>query len=511
MLSKESFREISPADFFYRNRDIAGFSNPSRAVYSTIREILENSLDACEIGGFPPDILIKLETLEYTPSGTQILKITAIDNGTGVPHKYVPQAFGQVFFGSKYVLRQSRGTFGLGGKMAYLYGQITTHTPLHVITGYHGKVHEYLLRIDIQRNQPIILKESFVKRSKWHGVLLEFNLEGNYRLASAKILEYLKETAMVTPYANITFIDPDGRLIRFYRVTREMPTPPRETLPHPHGVDVEGLRRLISTSNAKDMKTFLTTSFHRIGSATADSFLSWASKIMKKHNLKKLNPKKLIHEELVMLARCLHSYDGFLLPDASCLSPIGPQLLKKGIQKELKPEFVEAIARKPSAYSGHPFIVEAAIAYGGNIPPGIKLYRFANRIPLLYDESSDVSWKVVFQLINWKYYKIDPNNDPVAVAIHIASTKIPYKTVGKEFIADRPEIEREILNAVRELTRKLSRFIAKREKIKYQSKRFNVFKKYLPVMVKYAALTVNRPIPDISKLLKRSPINDEET
>ena len=49
-----TFAEISPSEFFYRNRDLAGFSNPSRALYSATRELVENSLDACEIGGVLP-------------------------------------------------------------------------------------------------------------------------------------------------------------------------------------------------------------------------------------------------------------------------------------------------------------------------------------------------------------------------------------------------------------------------------------------------------------------------
>ena len=127
MSLQEVFQEISAADFFYRNRDIAGFTNPSRAIYSTIRELVENSLDACEIRGIPPDIYLRISHESGPTDGPGIYRVHIEDNGIGIPHDIIPSAFGQVLFGSKYKLRQTRGTFGLGGKMAILYGQITTH------------------------------------------------------------------------------------------------------------------------------------------------------------------------------------------------------------------------------------------------------------------------------------------------------------------------------------------------------------------------------------------------
>ena len=129
--ANDTFMEISPADFFYRNRDLAGFNNPSRAVYSALRELLENSLDACELYQIPPHIFLRLSSHDDQDS-TYTMRI--MDNGSGVPPEYVPSAFGQILFGSKYKLKQVRGTFGLGGKMAILYGQITTNSTAHIVS-----------------------------------------------------------------------------------------------------------------------------------------------------------------------------------------------------------------------------------------------------------------------------------------------------------------------------------------------------------------------------------------
>ncbi|MGQ9514157.1 MAG: DNA topoisomerase VI subunit B [Thermoproteota archaeon] len=505
----ETFREISPADFFYRNRDVAGFSNPSRAVYSTVRELVENSLDACETRGILPDIFVKISSLQSTQvsQATQVLKILVSDNGSGIPPQYVPQAFGQVLFGSKYVLKQMRGTFGLGGKMAYLYGQITTNTPLRIVTSTGSRAYEFTLMIDIQRNRPKIIGQKEIKKlKKWRGTLVEFSIEGDYYRASPKIVDYLRQTSMVAPYANITFVDIEGRLIRFTRATNLMPKMPKETLPHPHGIDVENLQRIIELSKEKNMLQFLTRHFHRVGKATAKLFLGEVKIDARK------DPRKLSHDEIVELARALRSFEGFLPPDASCLSPLGESLLEAGIKKELQPEFVAVESRKPSAYSGHPFIVEVGVAYGGKIPQGgVSLYRFANRIPLLYDESSDVSWKVVNQLMNWKRYNVDLATAPLAVVVHICSTKIPYKTVGKEYVADRPEIEREIMNAMRDVARRLSLFLSRRLSYEREKRRFDVFERYLPKTAKYAAMTVGlKSVPSVKPLLiKASKISSE--
>jgi DNA topoisomerase-6 subunit B len=498
----EEYREISPADFFYRNRDLAGFSNPTRSLYSAIRELLENSLDACELYKIPPKIHIRLSLEGDTESigESYTYNIRIMDNGSGIPSEHIPSSFGKILFGSKYRLRQVRGTFGLGGKMAILYGQITTNTPATIIssTG-NGAIYEFTIRIDIQKNKPeVLMKKVHKNKIEWHGTIVEFSLEGNYIRAMPRVLEYLRQTAMVNPYADITFIDPSGRLYLFESATSIMPEPPKETLPHPYGCDVELFRRIISVSKCSDMFTFMLTHFHRIGKKTARRFLKYA-KIDQK-----MNPHKLNSTEIVHIVQMMKSYGDFLPPDAACLSPLGGNLLGAGIRKELKPEFISVEQRNPSAYSGFPFIVEVGIAYGGDIPvsSGIVLYRFANKIPLLYDEGSDVARKVINEGINWRYYKISPTL-PIAIISHICSTKVPYKTVGKEFIADRPEIEREIKAAIKTVARHMRIFLSRKNRIEYERKRINLFARYLPKVAKFSTeLAGKRKIPDIEPLMR---------
>jgi len=506
----ETFEQISPADFFYRNRDIAGFTNPSRAIFSSVRELVENALDASDLHGVPPEIYLRLSQMDGGGEGSEqgefyLLRIE--DNGSGVPPRHIPSAFGQVLFGSKYKLRQARGTFGLGGTMAILYGQITTHKPVSISssTG-SSRINEYKLMIDIQRNRPIILdRKGHVNKTGWHGTVVEFSLEGDYLRAMPKILEYLKQTAVVTPYANITFVDPKGRLYRFHRVTTEMPPPPEETFPHPYGVDVETIQRLTKITGCKNMLDFMQKHFQRVSERVAVKFLKFAGISENR------NPRKLKPQEVVRLVRKMKDFEEFLPPRAGCLSPLGKDLLKAGILKELKPDFIAVCRRKPSAYSGHSFIVETAIAYGGDIPKAsdIVVYRFANRIPLLYDEASDVTMKVI-KSINWRTYKISADM-PIAILVHLCSTKVPYKTVGKEFIADRPEVNREISNGIREVARRLRHFLTKKEHVERERRRLSVFLKYLPKIAQFSTgLAGKEQPPNIEPLLQSVRKLEEE-
>jgi DNA topoisomerase-6 subunit B len=539
-VAQAAFEEISASDFFYRNRDIAGFTNPSRAIFAAIRELVENSLDAAESLKIPPDIYVRLSFEGEASKDTQIYKLRVEDNGSGIHPRFIPSAFGQVLFGSKYRLKQMRGTFGLGGKMAVLYGQIMTHQPAYVTssTG-SAKIYSFKLMMDIQRNRPIILdRKVLINKEQWRGTIVEFTLEGDYLRARSKILEYFKQTAMVNPYANLTFVDPKGRLYKFTRVTTNMPDPPKETEPHPYGVDVELLQRLIHVTPYKNMQEFLKYHFHRVGDITAQKFLVFSDLTVtscSKHgklgyqeinwtggpNCSRCgqaltlspskNPKKLTHQEIVKLMQHLKKFKEFLPPDASCLSPLGEELLKAGIMKELNPDYLVVNQRKPSTYAGHPFIIEMGIAYGGDVPrkSSFFIYRFANKIPLLYDEASDVSYRVI-NAMNWRRYKVSPDM-PIAIVVHICSTKVPYKTVGKEFIADRPEVRREVANALREVSRQLQRFLSKREHVDREKRRLSVFSKYLPRIAEFSTtLAGKEKRPDIQKLIRSVQKYDTE-
>ena len=485
-MSNIEYKGLSPSQFFWRNKEIAGFSNPTRALYQTVRELIENSLDATETYGILPEIRMSIKIDEQEPNK---IIIRAEDNGIGIPPDEVPNVFARVFYGSKYVLRQTRGVFGLGIKMAVLYAQITTGKPIYVksATPDSPAIYEYELLIDIERNLPIIQSCKVYRKSrKWHGTVVELEIEGNWVAARRKIVEYIKRTALIAPYATIIFESPDQNLV-FERVARTMPPPPRTGRPHPRGVDIQLLKSLRnSVASNTTLKEFLMTMFEAVGERTAEKFCKWIGfKPM-------LKVRNLQIKDLEYLARKMKEFSGWRRPRPFTLSPLGEELLKKGVKEILKPEYVTAVTRSPSSYGGNPFIVEVAIAFGGEIPTSdsVHLLRFANRIPLLYDEGADVSSKII-NSIDWSVYKVKFPTQ-LAIVVHVCSTKLPFKGVGKEAIADIPEIEKEIEIAIRESARRLRAHLSKVERMYEIRRREVTIRKYIDEVARALAYIVRK-------------------
>ncbi|MEM1525588.1 MAG: DNA topoisomerase VI subunit B [Ignisphaera sp.] len=479
----EKFKSISPAEFFYRNKEIAGFSNPARALYQSVRELVENALDATDGHGIIPNIEVSIDKHVEKPF---VYRITVKDNGIGIPGEYIPEAFGRVLFSSKYVLRQSRGLFGLGAKMIVLYGQITVGEPAEIVSATVGskKVYMYKVAIDIKENKPIIVHKAVSPNStNWHGTIVRISIEGDWGRAKQKVIDYIRRTAIVTPYADITFKSPEGEIYVYPRVIDKVPPPPKETKPHPHGVDIEMLKAMISETKASNLIEFLATEFQGVGEITAYRFLQLYG-----FNLD-TNAKDLTSEDIEKLVKALREFNEFRKPRADHLSPIGAELIKIGLKQILKPEFVDAITRKPVVYEGHALIVEVGIGYGGAIQPSEQplLLRYANKIPLLYDEKSDVSWKVISEGIDWKYYEIEFPT-PIAILVHVCGTKIPYKGVGKESIADVPVLEHEIEEGIRYIARSLKQYLVKKQREEEAMRKAYSILKYIPEIASALAI-----------------------
>ncbi len=495
MTTALTFESISPADFFYRNRSIAGFDNNMRAIYTAVRELVENSLDACEDGGFLPKIDVKLK--EVSPNW---FKLRVQDNGIGVPRDHILPAFGQILYGSKYEHKQARGRFGLGGKMAFLFGQITTSEPLHVTSAPLGGEHifEVILRQDIEENKPELMKWKRRKnRDNEHGCTLEFTLEGNWRSAKRFIIDYIEQTALITPYAHLTFTEPDGTVHKYKRSVKTLPPLPQPVNPHPKGMDIEQLSRIVEVTKTTDMVAFLRTHFHRVGPKTAKAFLKTINMSFSQ------DPRALKPNDLVKIARGFENFNKWLPPDSRVLSPLGKKFLERGIRSTLSPEFVQVTQRPPNSYGGHPFIVECGLAYGGDVPmkESIIIYRFANRIPLIFDEYKDVAAKVI-RAIPWSRYRIRPGM-PLAAFVAVVSTKIPFKTAGKEFIADLIELEQDIRMGMMECARSLKGHLRQKEKVQRERVRASVYETYLPIIARdIAALAGKRKVPDTKSMVQ---------
>ncbi len=502
----EKFTSLTPSEFFYRNKEIAGFSNPSRALYQTVRELVENALDATDAHGILPIIKVSIKR-DKDNERDNVFGVTVEDNGIGIPPNHIPSAFGQLLYSSKYVLRQTRGMFGLGAKMAVLYGQVTTGKPVEVISApiNSRRIYYFKIRIDIKNNRPIILERSYYsKTNSWHGTIVKVYLEGDWSRSKSKIYEYLRRTAVIAPYAELVFSDPEGNIVYFERSTTKMPPPPREVKPHPYGVDLEMMKMMLQLTTAKNLLDFLIKEFQCVGEITARKILDNSGLSVNE------DPHKLTLEDVDRLVRTIKKLRDIKPPRANHLSYLGEEIIETGLNAILRPEFVAAVTRKPSVYEGHAFIVEVGLAYGGSIKASEKpqLLRYANKIPLLYDEGSDVSFKIVNEEINWNYYGVS-FPAPLVVLVHICSTKIPYKGVGKESIADVPEIEREIISAIREVARRLKLYLSKKRKEIEEAERAVTIAKYIPEVTQALAKIVNNVNPEKLELRLLTLLNQK--
>ncbi|MHA1630958.1 MAG: DNA topoisomerase VI subunit B [Candidatus Heimdallarchaeota archaeon] len=505
MIAREKIIERSAAEFFEANKAIAGFDNPTRSTYTSVRELVENALDAAEKGGFLPDIEVKIELMSAEEIGelmgiadyqiaedasSEFIRLTVRDNGIGIRHSDIPKLFGRVLTGSNYGERQSRGRFGLGAKMVLIYSQSTIRVPFEIksrLALSKKKVNDYTshykLFIDIVKNAPEIVEEKrYTGKSKHqlktHGTEVSVCFAGTWSRSKRYIYEYFEEMAVITPYASFTIYTPDDpeTPIIHNRTVEVIPPPPIEMPLHPIGTDINQLKSEISRTKAKTMKEFLKTHFQRIGDKTALEVLR-ISKISPSKNPIKLDEmelRRLIHEGFTKVK--------FYPPDGKCLSPLGHENLEAGLRDVYKPEFTCSESRPPSSYSGHAFQVEVAIGYGGeNLSPPYKLVRFANRIPLLFGEGNDLIKKTI-ESINWSNYKTNLNNDPLIFAVSLVSTKIPFPETSKEYIAEVDEIRKELRLCLQKAGRKLMKFQHALKRREQQARRMRIFEKYAPVV-----------------------------
>jgi DNA topoisomerase-6 subunit B len=510
-MSEVRFRRISAADFFYRNKDIAGFDNPAKATFTITRELIENALDACDLHGILPELEAKIS------EEGKGLKIEVEDKGLGIPKEHIARAFGQVLYGSHFdEEKQTRGVFGLGGKMAVMYGQITSNTPCYVesSTSLDDPTYWVRLRIDIEKNHPIILAEGSKKKTGWRGTLIRFGFEGNYSYARPKILDYLRQTAVICPYAEMKFIEPNEEEHTWKRVSKKLPPIPKPMRPHPEGVDFERVRRMRESGKYRTARELLTKGFQRIGKKTATNIL-YLTKRFGDEIFPEVKISELTDRQIHQILSAIKQYGKFRAPDASCLSPVNEEHLERGIRENFNPEFVTTHMGKPASYEGHPFMVTCGIAFGGDIPFSLEgkvhLFRFSNKIPLVYDARGGLCSQVAENEINWSVYGVK-REDPIAVYISLATTKTPWKSTGKQAFGDKTEIRREILNALRNCGRDLRKYLRKKQRLLEEERRSAILERWLSMIIRDAAKLIDeKNPPPVSLLVKTTEETDIQT
>jgi len=371
-----SQRDISVSEFFAKNRHLLGFDNPRKALLTTVKEAVDNALDACEEAAILPEIWVHIES-----TGENRYKVGVQDNGPGILKKQIPLIFGKLLYGSKFHrLRMSRGQQGIGISAAGMYGLLTTGKPVKIISKVSKRkpAHYYVIQIDTKRNRPEILngrgdgvdvppgergRKAIQKYGiEWiesnHGTRVTIELEARYQRGRGSVDEYLEQTAIANPHVSLHYQDPDGNEKHYPSVSDVLPPEPREIKPHPYGVELGMLVSMLRDTKAETLAQFLTGSFSRVSPAVARRICEGAGVSTRART------KKIGRHEADKLYKAIQK-TRITAPATDCISPIGEELILKGLHQVVRGEFFAAATRPPAVYRGNPFQIEVGLAYGG--------------------------------------------------------------------------------------------------------------------------------------------------
>jgi len=494
-------REISVSEFFRKNRHLLGFDNPTKALLTTIKEAVDNAIDACEEAHILPTIDITVR-----PTAENRFRISVTDNGPGIVKAQIPKIFGKLLYGSKFhSFKMSRGQQGIGISAAGMYGQMTTGKPTLVVskTGRNRPANVFEIVVNAKKNMPDILSEDTTEWDVPHGTRVEIELEGRYTKGSRSVDDYLRATAIANPHCELTYTNPQGNRFRFKRATNELPPEPREIKPHPYGVELGVLIEMLHATKARNMFGFFRREFSRVSSKIAREILEKA-KISEK-----AFPKRIARQEADALAKAIPQVK-IMAPPTDCIAPIGEELILAGLKKEIDAEFYTAATRKPSVYRGNPFQIEVGLAWGRTkeerkdadkteADKGIigskngtrngggqlaRLLRFANRVPLQYQQSACIITKTITKT-DWRSYKVPQSrgalpSGPIVILVHMASVWVPFTSESKEAIASYPEIEKEVRLGLRECGRRLAVHLSRKRREAEVARKRSHIEMYIP-------------------------------
>ncbi len=474
-------RDISVSEFFAKNRHLLGFDNPSKALLTTVKEGVDNSLDACEEAGIVPEVRVEIQQVEETR-----FRIAIEDNGPGIVKAQVPKIFGRLLYGSKFHrLRQSRGQQGIGISAAGMYGLLTTGKPVVITTrtGAKKEAHHFELVIDTKTNEPKVKKDETVDWKREHGTRVEIELEGNYRGGQHSVDNYIRQISLANPHAQITYVPPKaeehGDQHLFPRVTQELPPETDEIKPHPYGVELGVLMQMFRDTRSRNLRGCLQADFSRVSGRIADEICGHAKVPSSRR------PAEVTREEAEALHKGIQKTK-IMSPPTDCIAPIGEGLIEAALKAEVEADFYASVTRRPAIYRGNPFLVEVGLAYGGSLgaEDPITLYRYANRVPLQYQQGACAITKAVTGT-DWKSYQLQQPRGalpvgPMLVMVHIASVWVPFTSESKEAIAHYPEIIKEIRLGLQECGRRVATFIRKRRREADEAKKRAYIEKYIP-------------------------------
>ncbi|MGB0394322.1 MAG: DNA topoisomerase VI subunit B [Candidatus Poseidoniaceae archaeon] len=500
-------KQVAISEFFEKNKHFLGFDTLNRALITAVKEAVDNALDACEEARILPDIVVKISKLD---NKKDILQLEVEDNGPGIPRASIEKVFGQLLFGSRFhAIRQSRGQQGIGITGVVMYSQLTTGDPTHVESKIAKEATAVSVDIglDTRKNKAIKSNQDRIDwGDKAHGLKVKTKMKAKYQRGRQSVWQYLRMTSIVNPHADILFIDPDGEKHHWQRVTERLPGRVEAIKPHPNGIELGQLQRLCSESSESRMTTFLRRTFSGVSGRAAKE-LCEVSELEEKLKPKSLNPEQVrALLEAFQGERLLKGKPVKLLnPPTSCLSPIEELLIKKGLSKTIDSKFVTTMTRAPSVTQGNPFQVEVGLIFGEGMAADkpVEILRFANRVPLMYQQGGCLLTKAI-ESVDWRQYGLDQAGGrgvpkgPAAILVHLASTNVQFTSEAKEALSDNETVMEEARKAMLEMGRGLRKHLEKQKKMGKTKEKFELINDIIPAIAEKSAALLELPVPDLA-------------
>ncbi len=471
----KEFKEHSVAEFFKKNRQMLGYSGKVRSLVTVVHEYVTNALDACEESGMLPSIEVQV-----SQTGDERYKVRVKDNGPGIPQAFAGKALATVLSGTKFHrYMQQRGQQGIGAAGCTMFSQTTTGKPVHFKSGTgSGKAYECDISIDTVKNKPVVTSViSADGEFRGSEITAEF-ADVKYENSDRSVYEYLRRTALSNPHLELKFTDPSGVESVFVRAIDVVPQRPKVAQPHPLGMTINDLLDLAKVSSNNKISAFLVEGFSRFSQNKLNEIKEKATDV----DFNKA-PRTMTWSDAESIIKAIKSVK-WIAPDAGYIIPIGQKQMEVAVKNILNPDFMSVVERKPQVFRGGvPFIVEAAVAFGGLSGKSSEdgqhgiLMRFANRVPLLYDAGACAITEAV-QNIQWKRYGLDMDTQPISVCVNVSSVYIPYSGVGKEAIAQEDEIMFEIRLALMDALRGVQRYVSGKKQASHEMSRYRLIMRY---------------------------------
>ena len=500
-------KQVAISEFFEKNKHFLGFDTLTRALITAVKEAVDNALDACEEARILPDIVVQITKID---NKKDILQLDVEDNGPGIPRTSIEKVFGQLLFGSRFhAIRQSRGQQGIGITGVVMYSQLTTGDPTHVESKIAKEATAVSVDIglDTRKNKAVKSNQDRVDwGDKVHGLKIRTSMKAKYQKGRQSVWQYLRMTSIVNPHADILFIDPDGQEHHWPRVTEKLPGRVEAIKPHPNGIELGQLQRLCGESSESRMTTFLRRNFSGVSGRAAKELCQVAELE------EKLKPKSLKADQIRAL---LEAFQGermlrgkpvkLLNPPTSCLSPIEELLIKKGLSKTIDSKFVTTMTRAPSVTQGNPFQIEVGLIFGEGMAADkpVEILRFANRVPLMYQQGGCLLTKAI-ESVDWRQYGLDQAGGrgvpkgPAAILVHLASTNVQFTSEAKEALSDNEVVMEEGRKAMLEMGRGLRKHLEKKKKMGKTREKFELINDIIPAIAEKSASLLQLPVPDLA-------------